>query len=108
MQRFRLATILSGARRGTLSGALVGPLAGPPAAHAQQLPYQPAPVPNDDPGRVDPALRAGGASDAGPTNANPFSGVASPVLTGTQAARALRATRPDVDPSPTDGGNTQP
>ena len=64
MQRFRLATILSGARlvtlSGALSGALLGTLAGPPAAHAQQLPYQPAPVPNDDPGRVDPALRAGG------------------------------------------------
>jgi len=67
----------------------------PGAPHA----FTPAPTPGVVAPRVTPANRAGGAMDAGPMNATPFSSAASPVLTGDQPSRALRDSRPGQDPT---------
>ena len=101
----RLLTVLA------LAGGLMAPLAlqaQTPPAHEV---FTPAPVPNADDEAlsghqrgVTPALRAGGPFDAGPMNATPFSGEMSTVLTGTEAARALRQSQPGVDPTPSANG----
>ena len=91
-----LAPLPAGAQR---SAPAVDQQAGtrppPGAPHA----FTAAPTPGLDAQQVTPANRAGGALDAGPMNATPFSSNSSPVLTGNQQTRALRDSRPVRDPT---------
>jgi hypothetical protein len=60
---------------------------------AAPMPTGPNPVNSSDDANA-PAYRAGGALDAGPMNATPFSASGSIALTSTLAGRELNAARP--------------
>jgi hypothetical protein len=92
-----LAILAAAAIVSTPGLAAAADLTAPPAGDPHA--FTAAPVPELGPSRIDPSVRAGGAADAGPMNATPFSGEVSNVLTGGQAARALNDTDPDRDPS---------
>ncbi len=87
----------------------------PFALHAQPAPQQvpgvvtvapmptgPKPVNSNDDANA-PAYRAGGALDAGPMNATPFSASGSLALTSTLAGRELNASRPERNFMPSIG-----
>jgi hypothetical protein len=71
----------------------------PGVVTAAPMPTGPNPVNSTDDADA-PAYRAGGALDAGPLNATPFSASGSISLTSTLAGRELNASRP--------GGNFMP